>query len=410
MAARAGVPLEEYLQHRLSRQLAALPVPAGRLPSEIAIEPDGTFSVRPGPPESERRAPWLASFLRAEGRAAVSADIDMAQARAARAAVRIDAQRQRVDAAASGLEAVTAGNEIADPADEAQALQMGRPPVPAPLGLALRGGALALVAAETWQLALPCFAAAGVRTADLAAELHRDPVALGFGVLFALGASLSLFLFAHFALTRALDVLEAQPAARRRAFAAAGAVAATAVAAAMAWSVAGARSGAADALDPRYTRAVVFLVVLAIPVTVAWLLAVARRHDAARDAALRDAAAWDREHYRALAEVSRHAAALAEEQRRLADLEAERDAALRQLQALQRRAALAERLAADAADAEEADLARLVQAVAAGLELDRYAYLRAADAHAGALAPEPRAAAAPQIASTDVGRNLGLTG
>jgi hypothetical protein len=77
-------------------------------------------------------------------------------------------------------------------------------------------------------------------------------------------------------------------------------------------------------------------------------------------------------------ELSRRATAHAEEARRLASLESERAAALRRLQALQQRAATAERLAADAAEAEAQELSLLAQALYASLELDRYEYLRQA--------------------------------
>ncbi|HYY06378.1 MAG TPA: hypothetical protein VE997_07355, partial [Candidatus Limnocylindria bacterium] len=55
LAARADIPLEEYLQHRLSRQLGSLPVPPSRLPISIAVEPDGTLTVRPAEPAPSRR-------------------------------------------------------------------------------------------------------------------------------------------------------------------------------------------------------------------------------------------------------------------------------------------------------------------------------------------------------------------
>jgi hypothetical protein len=412
LAARAGIPPDEYLQHRLSRQLASLPVPPSRLPVQITIEPDGTVAAAPAAAPAPRRAPWLESFLRAEGSSALGPEIQLAQADVARLAARIEAQRKREEEVAREVEAAAQGKEVADPADEAQAQQMGRPQVPPPVALALRAFGLALLVAETWQLGVPSLEAAGIRTADLAGELHRNPLAVVFGSLFALGSSASLFLFAHLGLRRALDLFEAQPEPRRRAWAAAGAGGALALAVAMAWAVAGMRPGPHGAVDPGYARIALFLVALAIPLTVAWLLDVARRHDLVRDAALALARAWDQEHYRSLAELSRDAGRLAEEERRLARLEGERAAAVRRLRALQQRGMAAERLAADAADAEDAELARLAQAVVSGLELDRYEYARHAGLRASrsALPPEQRAAApsAAEGQGHEVERNLGL--
>jgi hypothetical protein len=414
-AARAGIPPDEYLQHRLSRQLASLPIPPSRLPVAITIEPDGTVAAAPVAVAPPRRAPWLESFLRAEGSSALGPEIQLAQADVARLAIRIESQRKQVDEVARALEDATQGTEVADPADEAQAQQMGRPPVPPPGGLALHLFALALLLAETWQLGVPGLEAAGIRTADLPGELHRNPLAVVFGCIFALGASASLFLFAYLGLRRALDLFEAQPEPKRRAWAAAGAALALALAVAMAWSVAGMRPGAHQPVDVGYARAALFLVALAIPLAVAWLLTVASRLDAERGAALALAREWDKDHYRSLAELSRRAGGLAEEERRLARLEADRAAAGRRLRALQQRRMAAERLAADAADAEEAELARLAQAVVSGLELDRYEYAR----HAGLRATrsarpiEPRATAAPTptpAPAHDVERNLGLAG
>ena len=114
------------------------------------------------------------------------------------------------------LEEVTRGADVADPADEAQAQQMGRPQISPPLGLGLQLFALALLLAETWQLAVPCLEGAGIRTSDLPAELYRTPMGVVLGSVFALGASASLFLFAHLALRRGLELFQAQAEPRRR--------------------------------------------------------------------------------------------------------------------------------------------------------------------------------------------------
>ena len=415
LALRAGIPLEDFLQHRLSQHLAALPVPPSRLPVTIAVD-DGGVIASTSSPAPAPRAPWLESFLRAEGPAALGPEIQLAQADAARLAARIEAQRKRVDEVTRELEEVTRGADVADPADEAQAQQMGRPQVPPPLGLGLQLFALALLLAETWQLAVPCLEGAGIRTSNLSAELQRTPMGVVLGSIFALGASASLFLFAHLALRRGLELFQAQAEPRRRLLTALAAAAAALLAVAMAWSIAGVRPGTTRAVDLRYARWTLFLIALAIPAATAWMLRTARELDAARAEALAKARAWDHEHYRSYAELSRRAAALGEEERQLAGLEADRAAAVRRLHGLQQRGALAQRLADDAADQDEQELARVGQSIAAALELDRYEYVRQATRRGSPVEQRARVPAAPGTTTPqqvghgahEVQHNLGL--
>ena len=416
LAVRSGIPLEDFLQHRLSQHLADLPVPPSRLPITIAVDDGGVIASTSSP--ASARAPWLESFLRAEGPAALGPDVQLAQADAARLAARVEAQRKRVDEVTRELEEVTRGADVADPADEAQAQQMGRPQVPPPLGLGLQLFALTLLLAETWQLAVPCLEGAGIRTSDLSAELHRTPMGVVLGSIFALGASASLFLFAHLALRRGLELFQAQAEARRRLLTALAAAAAALLAVAMAWSIAGVRPGTMRAVDLRYARWTLFLIALAIPAATAWMLRTARELDAARAEALAKARAWDHEHYRSYAELSRRAAALGEEERQLAGLEADRAAAVRRLHGLQQRGAVAQRLADDAADQDEQELARVGQSIAAALELDRYEYVRQATRHGGQVEQRARVPAAPGATTPqqaghgahEVQHNLGLAG
>ena len=411
LAVRAGIAPEDFLQHRLSRQLGALPVAPARLPFALSIE-GGAVACRPAeaaPP----RAPWLDAFLRAEGSAALGPEIQLAHADVAHLAARIEAQRGRFEDMGHELEETARATDLADPDDDAQARRMGRPPVPLPFGLALQLFALSLLLAETWQLAVPCLEAGGIRTRDLPAELHRNPAGIVLGSIFALGASVSLFVLAHLAFRRSLDLFEARSEAARRAWRAVASLAASALAAAVAWSIASLRPGQQRSIDLGYTRLTLFLVALAIPITTAWVLRLARRLQDVRSAALALACAWDQEHYRSLMELSRRSAALAEEEKRLAAFEAERAAALRRLHALQQRVATAERLAADAAEGEAEELARLAQAIVAALDLDRYEYLRQVAAQGVAVQRPKGPAAAPtpvREARADVEQNLGLAG
>jgi hypothetical protein len=235
-------------------------------------------------------------------------------------------------------------------------------------------------------------ALAGIRTRQLPAELQRDPVNVVLGALFALGASATLFLLAHRALRWVAGWLEGD-ALRSRVASALTSFATAALALALAAAIVAALPGA-ERFDPRLARLAVFLVVLVIPFTGGWLFDLGRRLEGARAEALASARAWDREHYRILRDLGRRTAALEEEERRLAEVEAQRAAVLERLRTLQRRAAAAERLAADAAGEEGQELARLAQAVGTALELDRYRYLRLACAR-GQPMPGPEATTAP---------------
>jgi hypothetical protein len=405
LAARSSIPLDDFLSHRLSRHMASLPVPPSRLPVLFSIDEFGTIHTTPNPTPA-RRAPWLDSFLRAEGPSALGPEIQLAQADVARLAARIESQRKRVDESAREMEEATRGAQAVDPGDEAQAEQAGRPPVPLPIGIALQLFALALLLAETWQLAVPSLEAAGIHAHDLATEIKRNPVGLVLGLLFALGASASLFLFAHIALKRGLELFEAQPETRRRSWIGATAAAASLLAAAMAWSIAGTRPGADHPVDLRYAQVTLFFIALSIPITTAWLVRVARGLEAERAEALTRARAWDQEHYRAYSDLSRRAGLVQEEERRLLRLEADRATAVRRLRALQQRSIDAQRLAADAADEEDAELARLAQAITACLELDRYEFVRQAGLRGLNVERVPPPPAPSPVRGPEVGQTL----
>jgi hypothetical protein len=147
------------------------------------------------------------------------------------------------------------------------------------------------------------------------------------------------------------------------------------------------------------------LLALALPITTSCLLQHARALHAARREALAAATTWDQVHYRALSDWSRKAAALAADERDLATLEEDRAAAQRRMRALRQRAQLAERWAAEAADAEGQELERICHVIASSLELDRYELLR----HLRGRRSAPRARAHPAPAPADE-RSLGLAG
>lgn len=370
-ALRGGVEQADFLRHRLALLLGALPIPSERLPLTISVE-DGTVSCERAAP-AERLSPRLEAYLRAEGAAAHRLQVQGAQDEAARLAMCIDVQRRRVEALARDLEGAARATELVNPADRAEADRMGRPPVQPPWSFALLGLTIILVLAEAWQLAVPCLEAAGLGARELGAELRRSPAAVAFGFAFALGAALSLVLLASVALRRGAKALDGTSPAPRR-LRVAMTAAAGLVAAGLGWSAAGVRGGAA--LDLARGRVALFLTALALPVSAAWLLRLARKLEQARVAALAQARAWDQEHYRSLADLSRRSASVAEEEKRLTQLERERASLLHAARRLAQRVATAERLASDAAGAEEQELWLVAQGIAAALELDRYEYLR----------------------------------
>jgi hypothetical protein len=273
--------------------------------------------------------------------------------------------------------------------------------VPPPFGAALYALAVALLAVETWQLATPCLALLGLRGADAGGGLGRDPVALATAALLALATSVSVLLLELFAVRCGETVLAAQSDALRRRWTGAMAAGAALLAAGLAWSVT-AQRGPASA----HAQATSFLVALAVPLAALWLASVAHRLAAERAAARARAQAWNLDHHRSLSEVSRRAADGAELHRQLLQLEAQRATALQRARDLERRVALVDRIAADAIEGEEQDLAQAAQGIVAALEQDRFEYVRQAGGRP-ALRPAPGAAMRPPH---DDERNLGLAG
>jgi hypothetical protein len=375
IAAGSGVAIEEFLRHRLARYLAALTVPPDRLPVAIGVEDGGLVVAAPRPGAERARPAWLDGYLRTYGSASVQSDVHLAQAELAHLSTALHEQHARLEQAKRDVDQAAREPSIAE-LDGGSAEGLGRPAVPAPWGAGLHAFGFALLLAEAWQLAMPVLSAAGVRTGDLRGELVRAPAAVVLGAVFALGAAVSLFYFADLALRHGLALVAALPAPRRARWTALGAAAALGFAGAVSWSIAGLRPGAAPAVDARYARFTLFLLALALPLTTSCLLQVARRLQAARAEARRAAVAWDQAHFRALAEWNRKASALTAELRERARLEVERAAATRRLRALRQRAQLAERHAAEAAEAEALELDRLCHAITSALELDRYEFLR----------------------------------
>ena len=418
-AVRGGMTLDDFLRSRLARYVAALPVPSASLPLAVAVD-DGQIAVRPSeaprppPPAPGGAEGWIAPLVAAEG-PAVRDEATGLEVRLATIETEVETARRRADEISRRFAGDVASGLVAAPSEvEATAEQLGRPPVRsgAPrAGLAAVGSAAVL--AETWQIAVPLLAGAGIDPGGLADRRPGEAAPL---LLFALGVAAALFALARSGLSAAAALArgEGEPA-RRRWLAATGA-GAGALAALVAAAVASLpRAPTGHAAAPGVSLA---LLLLAVPLGAALALAAARRWDDARTAEEAAALAWDRERALALAERARRQEEIAwaeEEHRRL---EQQRDAARRRLRELNARAVDVARTAAEDAERERAALARLAQGLVAALELDRYEFVRQATAR-GALElvsarrrkpPEPRPStfdaspAPPAVAEVQAGR------
>lgn len=401
-AVRAGMTLDDFLRWRLARYVAALPVPSASLPLSASIE-DGQIAVRPAGAARPASSPdpadagWIAPLVAAEG-PSVREEAAALEARLATIDAEVEAARRRADDISRRFSGDVAAGLVAAPGEvEATAEQLGRPPVRTVTArTALAAVATAAAAAETWQIAVPLLAGAGIDPGALQPEMGRRPGEVVAVLLFALGVAAALFALARAGLSAAGALARGEGDATRRRWLAATGSGAAALAMLVAGAVASLPRTAAS--HGAAAGASLALLLLAVPVGAALLLGVMRRWDEARAAEQAAALAWDRERARALAERARRLEELewaAEE--RLA-LERQREAARKRLRELHARAIAVGRLAAEEVERDRAALARLAQALVAALELDRYQFVRQATAR-GALElvsarrrrpPEPR--------------------
>lgn len=379
-AVRAGVRLDDFLRHRLARYAARLPVALESLPVSVEIEGgEPVVRGRPRPSSSavhgaslaarSSEPPWVRSLLEREGAGAV-AEIRDAEAAVEALGARAAAAQERIDEVTRALAEDLAQGRVNAPVEiEATAEQLGRPPVPHPWpALLLRIFALALLVAETWRLADPVLASVGLSIDEVPAALQRAPISTGLALAFVLGAAGAVFALLAVAVRRASELAAATGARGHRAF--------VAVAALAAAGLAGAVAGLAGA-NVRWAESVLLVTV---PLAAVLALRDAARRAEVREAAEREALAWDRERTRELLERGRRAAVVTEAERTLARIEAERAEARRRLRALERRAVEAHEAAQATARTEATRLERLSEALVGALELDRYAYLRRAAA------------------------------
>jgi hypothetical protein len=380
VSVRAGVLLDDYLRARLARYLAGLPVPRSGLPMSVEVE-DGAIAVRPAEPSRRDAAPrdeghdaWLAPLVDVEG-PAVRQEANELEIRLSILEGEIDAARKRAEELSRRLDAdVAAGLVAAPPGVEATAEQMGRPTVRSAAPHVLLGAfAAACVAAETWQVAVPLLAAAGVDAGRLGAEWAARPLETTFALLFALGVSAGLFALAAGGHSAATTVYRGEVDARRGRWLAASGLAAATLAGLMAAALAGIRG--AHSVTPAWTYV---LLLLAVPLATALILRAAKRESGRRRDELVAALQWDRARAQALADRARRLDELGWAEDEVGVLDRQRDAARRRLRELSARAVAAAHLATDAVQRERAALSRLAQSLIGALELDRYEFIRQA--------------------------------
>lgn len=365
LAVRSGVRLEDFLRARVARYAAMLPVPLDELGVDVSIEGgDPIIRLR-----GSRSAAEAASPVTPSPACYLAEEIRGASAQLAATADRVGAARARVDALAHAVaEDLASGRLPAAPGQvDASLEQCGRPPVPHPAPhLLLRSLSLALLASAAYRMAGPALAVSGLSSEDLGGAVARDPIATVAGILFGLGAAVSVYAFLNVAVQRGSELLGAASAERRPA-------------------VLGAAGGAAVALSAAVTLAAIRpglmagpLLLVCVPLATVLLLRQAARLEALRAQAAAAALEWDRVRAREAGERARRGEGVAAAEAALATAVQEQAAAERRLRALEKRS-IDEAREAELVAAESArGLERLAEALAAALELDRYAFVRRA--------------------------------
>lgn len=362
LAVRSGVRVDDFLRARVARYAAALPVPLDDLGVDVNIE-NGELVVRARPTRQASGAANPAPV------AELPPEIQAARAQVSLLNERVNAARARVDALARQVaDDLATGKLPAAPGQvDASLEQCGRPPVPlAAPALLLRALSLALLASAAYRMASPALALAGISTEDLASALSRDPISALAGVLFGMGGAVSVYAFLNVAVERWQDLITAASAGRKPIVLTLAGGAAVALSAAVALA----------AINPGLMAGPLLLV--CVPLAAVLLLRQASRLEGERRLAAAAALEWDRARAREAGERNRRAEAVAGAEAALAAAVRDHGEAEERLRALEKRsveeARLTELIAADSARRVE----RLAEALAASLELDRYAFLRRA--------------------------------
>lgn len=367
LAVRSGVRIDDFLRARVARYAATLPVPLDELGVNVSRETgDPEIRARATRPHPGTPRESLARSIEPTPAALRSAreEVSALAGRVAAARIRVDAMALTVsDDLASGKLPATPGQI------EASLEQCGRPPVPHPAPqLLLRSLSFALLASLAYQMAGPALAVAGLSTDDLAGGFAREPISMAAGILFGLGAAVSVYVFLNAAVERWQQLAASASAARRPlVLAAAGGSAAV-------------LSGAAALAAVRPGPASGPVLLVCVPLAVVLLLRQAGRLQAQRAGASAAALYWDRARAREAGERARRTEGLASAEAVLASTLRAHASAEERLRGLERQAAEEAREAERLATESVRRVQRLAEVLAAALELDRYAYLRRAAA------------------------------
>ncbi len=373
LAVRSGVRLDDFLRQRLAKYAARLPVPLEALPISVDVE-DGEAVIRPR--SQARQAPQGArSEVPAYVRALVERDglyaareirdaeaaLDQLDDRTARARTRLEALEIEIAGA------LAAGQIVARPDVNATPEQLGRPPVPsgAPIQ-GLRALVAIFLAAEGWRFSAPILAAADLAPQALEDALRTSPVPTALALSLALAAAVAAFTFAGVAVARASQAVSASAASPQRGLLFVAATGAALLVPGVA---------AAAAAPERWAM---LALLAAVPFAGAVLWRAADALGVRREAAAREALAWDRERAREALERGRREEIRARGAAELHACETEQLVARRRLAQLHRAAIGAERSADLTARADARRLDRLSEGLACALELDRYLYVRLA--------------------------------
>jgi hypothetical protein len=424
-AVKARISVAVYLRHQVAQHMLRLTSLGMRLPLEVSLDGDELRlrEVAAPEPEAQRLVPSAeevereqeSELARRHGPAAL-AELTGERARGERLDEQVAEARAELDRRRGELAAALASGQAASLGKRPASMYM-RPAVPSPFpGVVAMTGAVLLVLAEAWQLAVPILNANGLDAGDLRSEFLRAPPQVLLAVAMALGCTAGLVYLAHVALQHGSRSLHGGVKGRRRLADAVIAAAASALALFAAWQLGGLRHesaaaglalvlGGSGSVSGSLPFSVFFLMTGLLPFFSAVLFDAGQASLGRRAGYAKDAWNFDRS-LRAREEIRERL----EERIRLAeqallDQRVQRtgsEVAVRRLgwlgEEAKREAASEKWLAGEA-------LARAREELRAAIEADRLAYLKAAG-RAGGLAPggparpivlfSPEGAAAPR--------------
>ncbi len=225
-AVSARVPLAVFLRHQVAQHMLRLSRLGMRLPLEVSLEGDDLKfrEVSPVVPEAKPQAPsteevsreWESELARRHGPDAL-AELTGERAKAGRLDEQMEEGRAEVDRRRKELDTALASGQAASLGERAASANL-RPAIPSLLpGVLAMSGAVLLVLAEAWQLAVPLLNANGIDTGDLRVEFLRVPAQVLLAVAMAFGSTAGLVYLAHVAIGHGSRSFQEGTTGRRRA-------------------------------------------------------------------------------------------------------------------------------------------------------------------------------------------------